>query len=256
MHIVAIGDVVGKLGRRTIAEMLPQIRKEYPVDFVIANGENAAGGKGLTPSTADEMFRAGVDVITSGNHIWEHRDIYAMMNEGAPIIRPLNYPEGSPGRGYVITGGVAVVNAIGRVFMPADTDCPFRGIDKVLSQLQNQRIVLVDMHGEATSEKVAMGWYLAGRVSAVFGSHTHVPTADTRILPGGTAYVTDLGMTGPRDGIIGMEREPVLHRFLTQMPARFSAVEHGPAVINAILIDIDDETGKATSIQRIDREME
>lgn len=253
---MAIGDVVGKLGRRAIAETLPQIKKEYPVDFVIANGENAAGGKGLTPSTADEMFRAGVDVITSGNHIWEHRDIYTMMNEGAPIIRPLNYPEGSPGRGYITMGEIAIINAIGRVFMPADTDCPFRGIDGVLSELKNYKIILVDMHGEASSEKVAMGWYLTGRVSAVFGTHTHVPTADNRVLPGGTAYVTDLGMTGPRDGIIGMEREPVIHRFLTQMPARFSAVEHGPSVINAVLIDIDDETGRANSIQRIDREVD
>ena len=226
------------------------------MDLVIANGENAAGGKGLTPGTADELMQAGVDIITSGNHIWEHRDVYPMLDTEAPILRPLNYPDGSPGRGYLRLGDVAVINLMGRVFMPGDIDCPFRGADMALEHLSGVKVILVDMHGEASSEKIAMGWHLAGRVSAVFGTHTHVATADTRILPGGTAYVTDLGMTGPRDGIIGMEREVVLQRFLTQMPNRFTAVEKGPAVFSSVLFDIDVTSGRARSVRRLDCELE
>jgi metallophosphoesterase (TIGR00282 family) len=255
MKILIIGDVVGKLGRRTVADLVPQIKAEYALDLVIANGENAAGGKGLTVSTAEELFQAGVDIITSGNHIWEHREVYPLLDSQAPILRPLNYPAGAPGRGALTRDGVAVINLMGRVFMPSDVDCPFRSADEVLAQLEGIRVIIVDMHAEATSEKVAMGWYLDGRVSAVVGTHTHVATADARILPRGTAYVTDLGMTGARDAVIGMEVEPVLQRFLTQLPNRFSVVERGPAIFNSVLVDVDEASGRVRQIQRVDREV-
>ncbi|MBI1885116.1 MAG: TIGR00282 family metallophosphoesterase [Chloroflexi bacterium] len=255
MKILVIGDVVGKLGRRTVATLLPDIRSEYGSDFVIANGENAAGGKGLTPSTADELFEAGVDVITSGNHIWEYREIYPVLDSDAPILRPLNYPQGAPGRGLLTRDGIAVVNLMGRVFMPGDLDCPFRCADEAVTDLDGTRVIIVDLHCEATSEKVAMGWYLDGRASAVVGTHTHVATADARVLAKGTAYVTDVGMTGPRDAIIGMEAEPVIERFVSQLPQRFSPVERGPAIFNSVLIDVDENTGRARSIERLDREV-
>jgi len=250
-----IGDVVGKLGRRTVAALLPEIRRTRGVELVIANVENAAGGRGLTPQTADELFKAGVDIMTSGNHIWENREIYPVLDSDAPIVRPLNYPEGTPGRGVYRKNGVAVINVMGRTFMGAHLDCPFRGVDAALSDLGDCRIIIVDVHAEATSEKIAMGYYLDGRVSAVVGTHTHVPTSDTRVLPKGTAYVTDLGMVGALNSVLGMETAAVLERFLRQLPNRFGPVESGAAVLNAVLIDIDDESGRARSIERLDREV-
>jgi metallophosphoesterase (TIGR00282 family) len=250
-----IGDVVGKLGRRTVAALLPEIRRTRAVDLVIANVENAAGGRGLTPQTADELFEAGVDIMTSGNHIWENREIYPVLDSDAPIVRPLNYPEGTPGRGVYRKNGVAVINVMGRTFMGVHLECPFRGVDAALSQLGDCRIIIVDVHAEATSEKIAMGYYLDGRVSAVVGTHTHVPTSDTRVLPKGTAYVTDLGMVGALNSVLGMETAAVLERFLRQLPNRFGPVESGPAVFNAVLVDIDDESGRARSIERLDREV-
>jgi 2',3'-cyclic-nucleotide 2'-phosphodiesterase len=250
-----IGDVVGKLGRRTVAALLPEIRRTRAVDLVIANVENAAGGRGLTPQTADELFKAGVDIMTSGNHIWENREIYPVLDSDAPIVRPLNYPEGTPGRGVYRKNGVAVINVMGRTFMGAHLDCPFRGVDAALSDLGDCRVIVVDVHAEATSEKIAMGYYLDGRVSAVVGTHTHVPTSDTRVLPKGTAYVTDLGMVGALNSVLGMDTAAVLERFLRQLPNRFGPVESGPAVLNAVLIDIDDESGRARSIERLDREV-
>lgn len=250
-----IGDVVGKLGRRTVAALLPEIRRARAVDLVIANVENAAGGRGLTPQTADDLFKAGVDIMTSGNHIWENREIYPVLNSEAPIVRPLNYPEGTPGRGVYRKNGVAVVNVMGRTFMGVHLDCPFRGMDAALAGLGGSRIVIVDVHAEATSEKIAMGYYLDGRVSAVVGTHTHVPTSDTRVLPNGTAYVTDLGMVGALNSVLGMETAAVLERFLRQLPNRFGPVESGPAVFNSVLIDIDDESGRARFIERLDREV-
>ncbi len=255
MNILLIGDVVGKVGRRTIACLLPEIRRDHDLDIVIANGENAAGGKGLTPSTADEMFEAGVEIITSGNHIWRYNEIYPYLDSEAPVLRPLNYPEGAPGRGFLCHNGVAVINLMGRTFMPGALDCPFRGADDALTNIGDCDIVIVDMHAEATSEKAAMAWYLDGRVSAVIGSHTHIPTADARVLPKGTAFVTDVGMVGSRDSILGVEKQPVIDAFLNQLPTRFTTDEHGPVVFNSVLIQVDEASGRATGIQRIDREV-
>jgi metallophosphoesterase (TIGR00282 family) len=251
-----IGDIVGQLGRKAVQEILPGLRRELALDVVIANGENVAGGRGLTHRTAEELFKAGVDIITSGNHIWEHREAYELLESEAPIIRPLNYPPDVPGEGYVVHNGIGVLNLIGRTFMGITVDCPFRGADEGLEELTAQTpIVVVDMHAEATSEKMAMGFYLDGRVSAVVGTHTHVATADTRILPKGTAYVSDLGMVGARDAIIGWEIEPIMERFLTQLPTRFSPVEKGVAIFNSVLLELDDRTGRAKKIERVDREL-
>lgn len=255
MNILVIGDVVGKVGRRAVASLLPGLRREHSLDFVIANGENAAGGKGLTPGTAEELFDAGVEVITSGNHIWHHREVYPLLDSEAPVLRPLNYPQGAPGRGVLSHDGVAVINLIGRTFMPGATDCPFRAADEALADLADARVIIVDMHAEATSEKAALAWYLDGRVSAVIGSHTHIPTADTRVLPKGTAMVTDMGMVGPRDSILGMETSPVIEAFLSQLPTRFTTEERGPVVFNSVLVRVDEKSGRATGIQRIDCEV-
>ena len=250
-----IGDIVGKLGRRTVATLLPEIRRSYNVDLVIANGENTAGGRGLTPATAEELYRAGIDVITSGNHIWAQREIYPVLNSEAPLLRPMNYPDGAPGRGIHTGNGIAVVNLIGRTFMPSHLDCPFRAADEALASLHDYRVIIVDMHAEATSEKIGIAYYLDGRVSAVLGTHTHVPTADARVLPKGTAYVTDVGMVGALDSVLGMEIEPIIQLFLTQLPARFAPVQKGPALFNSVLMQIDPKSGRALSIQRLDREV-
>jgi len=253
MLILAIGDVIGKPGRKALNQLLPSLRRQHGIDLVIVNGENAAGGIGLTLDTAGEMLDAGTDVLTSGNHIWMHREIYPYLDSEMPILRPLNYPPGVPGRGYLVIGKVAVVNIIGRVFI-GDFDCPFRAMDTLLSELE-EKIIIVDFHAEATSEKVAMGRYLDGRVSAVLGTHTHVGTTDTRILPRGTAYVSDIGMTGPLDSVIGDDTEAAIQRFLTSMPHRLS-VGRGKTALNGILVKVDDDTGKALSIERIYQEVE
>jgi metallophosphoesterase (TIGR00282 family) len=254
MLVLAIGDVVGKPGRRAVIELVPDLRKEYGLELVIANGENAAGGIGLTPETASELLAGGVDVLTSGNHIWAQKEIVPYLDSEMPILRPLNYPPGVPGRGHLIKGQVVIVNLIGRTFM-GNLDCPFRAMDKLLSELDTRhRTIIVDFHAEATSEKVAMGRYLDGRVSAVLGTHTHVGTIDAQVLPGGTAYVTDIGMVGPSDSVIGDDTESVLRRFLTALPHRLS-VGRGKPVLNAIMLNIDDSSGKATSIERVYREL-
>jgi len=254
MIIIAIGDVVGKPGRQAVNELVPDLRKEYGIDLVIANGENAAGGFGLTVATAQELLDAGVDVITSGNHIWAQKEIIPYLDEDVPVLRPLNYPPTVPGRGYLLKNKVLVVNLIGRTFM-TNYDCPFRAMDALLEKLSaKSKITIVDFHAEATSEKVAMGRYLDGRVSAVLGTHTHVGTIDARILPGGTAYVTDIGMTGPDDSIIGDDPEAVIQRFLTMMPHHLS-VGRGKPVFNAIMVEVDEKSRKATSIERIMREL-
>lgn len=231
------------------------MRRDRDIDLVIANVENAAGGRGLTPQSSEELFKAGIDVMTSGNHIWEKREIYPVLDSDIPIVRPLNYPEGTPGRGVYRRDDLAVINVMGRTFMGLQLDCPFRGIDEALSALADSRVIIVDVHAEATSEKIAMGHYLDGRVSAVVGTHTHVPTSDSRVLPEGTAYVTDLGMVGALHSVLGMETKAVLQRFLTQLPNRFGPVESGPAVFNSVLIDIDEASGRARSIERLDREV-
>lgn len=256
MKILVIGDIVGKPGRQAVHELLPDLRKEFGLDLVIANGENAAGGFGLSANTTREILDYGVDVITSGNHIWAQKDILSCLDDKTiPILRPLNYPPGVPGRGYLVTGHTLVVNLIGRTFMN-DVDCPFRAMDKLLEEFSpKQPVIIVDFHAEATSEKVAMGRYLDGRVSAVLGTHTHVGTIDTQVLAGGTAYVTDIGMTGPLDSIIGDDAEAVIKRFLTMMPHRLS-VGKGKPFLNAVMVEVDEKTGKASRIERVTRETE
>jgi len=251
MRLVFFGDVVGKPGRRGVARYLPTLGT---VDFVVANGENSAGGIGIDPGSARELLAAGVDVLTSGNHIWAKREIIEYMTDSDVVLRPANFAPSTPGWGYAIKTSrsgvpVAVVNLIGRVFMNT-YDCPFRVVDSVLESVGSRaKVVLVDMHAEATSEKVAMGWYLDGRVSLVVGSHTHVQTADERVLPNGTAYLTDAGMCGPRDSVIGVKREQVLRRFLTQMPGRFEVAD-GAVVVQGVVVDVDPDTGKAIEIRR------
>jgi metallophosphoesterase (TIGR00282 family) len=248
-----IGDVIGKPGRRALQKLVPLVRREYGIDMVIANAENTAGGFGLTLDTAYELLESGVDVLTSGNHIWDQREILPHMDGEIPLVRPANYPD-APGRGSLVWGDVMVVNLIGRVFLPP-LDCPFRTADRLLNESEaagGPRVIIVDFHAEATSEKQAMGWYLDGRVSAVVGTHTHVGTVDTKILPQGTAYVTDVGMTGPADSVIGSDPSAVLERFLSGLPQRLT-VARGPVLMNSVLLDIDVETGKAQSIERLDR---
>ncbi len=255
MKILAIGDIIGNPGRQTIQRLLPGIRQDYSIDMVIANGENVAGGFGLTSNTAKELFNAGVDVLTSGNHIWAQKEIMPYMDSEMPILRPLNYPPGVIGKGYIVRNKVLVVNLIGRTFI-SNFDCPFRAMDKLLSELKDRpKIIIVDFHAEATSEKVALGFYLDGRVSALVGTHTHVGTIDTCILPGGTAYVTDIGMTGPVHSVIGDDIDDVIKRFLTEIPVRLT-VAKGHCSLNAVLITVDEASGSATSIERICREGE
>lgn len=252
MHVLVIGDIVGKPGRKAVGNLLPSLCLGHKLDLVIANGENAAGGIGLTVSTANELFDSGIDVITSGNHIWAHKEIIPYLNGDVAIIRPLNYPPVVPGRGYILQQGVLVVNLIGRTFM-SNFDCPFRAMDHLLPEIQNRaNIIIVDFHAEATSEKVAMGRYLDGRVSAVLGTHTHVGTIDIKILPKGTAYVTDIGMVGPVNSIIGDDIESVTERFLTQINRRLS-VGTGEVEFNAVLLELDEVSGKALDIKRIHR---
>jgi metallophosphoesterase (TIGR00282 family) len=251
-----VGDIIGRPGRRAVRTLLPGLRQEHELDLVIANGENAAGGLGLTRETAEELFEADIDVITSGNHIWDQREIIPSLDSNLAILRPLNYPPHVPGHGYLIKKGILVVNLLGRTFI-GNFDCPFRAMDQLLEELGDNKppVIIVDFHGEATSEKVAMGWYLDGRVSAVLGSHTHVGTIDARLLPKGTAFITDVGMTGPLDSVIGDDIDTVLTRFLTQLPHRIS-VGKGNVLLNSVLIEVDESTGRANYISRIDRAIE
>jgi len=224
------------------------------LNLVIANAENLAGGLGVTSTTASELLDVGVDVLTSGNHVWAHREIIPYLDGEMPILRPLNYPPGLPGRGYMVNRKVMVVNLIGRTFI-GNFDCPFRAMDKLLAEIESKPpVIIIDFHAEATSEKVALGRYLDGRVSAVLGTHTHVGTIDAQLLPGGTAYVTDIGMTGPMDSIIGDNVDSVIHRFLTMLPHRLT-VGRGKVMFNAILVDVDETSGRAVNIDRIYREV-
>ena len=249
-----IGDVIGRPGRRAVQALLPGLRDEFAIDLVVANGENAAAGFGLTLDTAHELFDSGVDAITSGNHIWDQREIIPHLDSDLPILRPLNYPPTAPGRGSVEVNGAVVVSLIGRVFV-GNYDCPFRAMDDLMDSLgARRRVVLVDFHAETTSEKAAMGWYLDGRATAVVGTHTHVGTVDTRLLSNGTAFVSDLGMVGPRQSVIGSNIQDALERFLHQMPHRLT-VAAGAVRFNSVLVDIDEETGRATAIARVDREV-
>ncbi len=259
MKILFIGDIFGHPGRRIVKELLPTLVGEYDPDLVLANGENAAAGFGITPPLVEELLDVGIAVLTSGNHIWDKKEIYTYLNEHADgrLLRPANYPPGAPGHGVYLgktrSGfDYAVLNLQGRIFMNP-IDCPFRTADAELAKIPPQvKVRIVDIHAEATSEKISMGWYLDGRVTAVLGTHTHIPTADETILPNGAAYVTDLGMTGPFDSVIGIDKQPVIQKFLNQLPTRFE-VAKGDVRLHAVLIEADPQTGHALSIQRIMR---
>ncbi len=259
MRILMVGDVVGRPGRHAVKQILPGLRKELGLDFVVVNGENAAGGFGLTEETADELLAAGADVLTGGNHTFDKQEVIPLVDGEMPVLRPANYPSTAPGRGHLRAGPVAVINLQGRIFMPEGLDSPFTAAEAILDEIADSapKAILVDFHTEATSEQAAMGWRLDGRVSAVVGTHTHVPTADTRILPKGTAFVTDLGMTGPLNSIIGSRVDDVLYRFLTAMPRRLNVEERkGPIQFNSVFIETDDLTGLAQRIERVDRIIE
>ena len=257
MKMLFIGDTVGKAGRAIVHQYLKQLQDEYQVDLTILNCENAAAGFGVTPKIADEFFDWGIDVLTSGNHIWDKKEIMPYLDKNSRILRPANYPAGNPGKGVALLKmrsgeQAAVLNLQGRVFMPP-TDDPFRVADAELAKLpKDVKVIFVDMHGEATSEKVAMGWYLDGRVSAVVGTHTHIPTADETILPGGTAFLTDAGMAGPFYSVIGVVKEDVIRRFLTSIPSSFESASQD-ARLNGVFIEVDSQTGKAKQIKRIHR---
>ena len=255
LRVCFIGDIVGRIGRRLVSHLIPHLQEEYRIDLFIANGENAAGGFGIIPRIATLLFSYGVDVITTGNHTWDKKEIIEMISTDPRILRPANFPEGAPGVGstvvYSANGDpVGIVNICGRVFLPA-IDCPFRRAREEVEQLREKTpIIIVDAHGEATSEKMALGYYLDGQVSAVIGTHTHVQTADECILPSGTAYITDAGMTGAIDSIIGMEKEDIIHKFLTGMPVRYK-VAKGPGALCGVIVGIDTGSGKALSMERI-----
>jgi metallophosphoesterase (TIGR00282 family) len=254
LTVLCVGDVFGEPGRRAIQLLLPKIRKQHEVDLAVVNVENAASGAGVTPPIARAFLEQGVDVMTSGNHIWDKREIVEYIVKENLLLRPANYPPGTPGAGSIVVKAgphkVAVLNVMGRVFLPL-LDCPFRKCDEEVARLsQETPIIIIDAHCEATSESQALGWYLDGRVTAVVGTHRHVQTADERLLPKGTAYITDLGMTGPTDSVIGVDPEIALSRFLTQMPNRFEPAK-GPVALHGAIIRIDPETGRALSIERL-----
>jgi hypothetical protein len=255
LRVLHIADIMGEPGRKAVAALLPGIVREKGVAFVLGNGENAAGGFGLTKKVMNDLFACGIDVITGGNHMWDRKEVLDFIDDEDRLLRPANYPEGVPGSGSGLYHGpdgclVGVVNLLGRVFIK-EVDCPFKTADRELNELRTKTpIIIVDVHAEATSEKMALGWYLDGRVSAVIGTHTHVQTADERILPRGTAFISDAGMTGPFDSIIGIQKERAMQRFLTQLPVRFE-VAKGDVSLNGVLVDIDPETGRALAIERV-----
>lgn len=259
MKILFIGDVVGSPGREAIKKLLPGLKQEYALDFVIANAENAAGGSGITARVAQDLFDSGVSVLTSGDHIWKKSEIFEIISKEERILRPINYPSGAPGSGFGLfktQSGIkiGVINVLGRVFLEA-LDSPFKTTLSAVEALsKDTKIIIVDMHAEATSEKIALGWYLDGKVSAVVGTHTHIQTADEKILPQGTAYITDLGMTGPYDSVIGRKIENVLDRFISAIPVRFEVASEN-IQLHGVVLDIDESTGRARSIERIQRKV-
>ena len=253
--ILLIGDIVGAPGRKAVEVALPKLAERHRIDFVVANAENAAGGSGLTPEIADELFSRGIDVITTGDHVWRQKEIVPRLETDNRILRPANYPKSASGKGYALVDAkngvkVAVINLLGRIFMqPAN--CPFETADEITGEMAlDTPVIVVDMHAEATSEKVAIGWFLDGRVSAVLGTHTHVQTADERVLPGGTAYITDVGMTGPYDGVIGRAKDKVIAALTTAMPRHFDVAE-GDVRLAGALVTVDSDTGRAKAIERV-----
>lgn len=259
MKILFIGDIVGKPGREAVVRLVPALRSASGIDFVIANAENSSGGSGITPQTAGELFDASVDVLTAGDHIWKRKEIFELIRFESKIIRPANFPAGAPGHGFGVFRSasginVGVVNVLGRVFLEP-LDCPFRAVRAAVEQIRKEtNVILVDIHAEATSEKIAMGWYLDGDVSAVVGTHTHVQTADERVLPKGTAYITDAGMAGPFDSVLGRRVEDVLERFLGCVPVRFEVASDN-VQMHGVIVDIDEKTGCARSIERIQKRL-
>jgi len=254
MRVLFIGDVFGRPGRKALESQLGYLKSFYGADFCIANAENAAAGKGITYDVAQELYAAGVDIITLGNHAWDNKDVFSFIDDDRRIVRAYNYPPGVPGRGFTtfetpLGTKITIAQIFARLFM-LNVDCPFRGADNLLRETGDDHILILDLHGEATSEKVALGWYLDGRVTAVIGTHTHIPTADERILPKGTAYITDVGMTGPYDSVIGMEIETATERFLTTLKKPFKVATEN-VKISGVLITVDDLTKKAVSIERL-----
>ncbi|HEU4344726.1 MAG TPA: TIGR00282 family metallophosphoesterase [Candidatus Binatia bacterium] len=256
MRVLILGDVVGRPARRAVRDLLPGLIKQEKIDLAIANAENAAGGMGVDIKSAEELRSAGVHVLTSGNHIWKKKEIFPYLDEENHLLRPANFPEGAPGRGWCEWQGqnglrALIVNVQGRVFMPNHVDDPFRCVDRILREHgQHSPVVIVDMHAEATSEKNAIGWYLDGRASVVFGTHTHIQTADERILPLGTAYITDLGMCGPFDSVIGIEKETVIRGFLSQLPRKFEVAAEN-VVLQGVIVELDEKSGRAREIRRL-----
>ncbi|QED47616.1 TIGR00282 family metallophosphoesterase [Cytobacillus dafuensis] len=255
MNILFVGDVVGSMGRDMIKEYVPKLKEKYRPQITIINGENAAGGKGITEKIYRGFLETGAQAVTLGNHTWDNKEIFDFIDDAKYLVRPANFPEGNPGKGIVYlkynTEEIAIISLQGRTFLPA-IDCPFKKADELVQEARKRTpFIFVDFHAEATSEKQAMGWYLDGKVSAVVGTHTHVQTADNRILPGGTAFMSDVGMTGPYDGILGVERDAVIKRFLMSMPVRFEVPKEGRAQLSAVLIDLENKTGKAKKIERI-----
>ena len=256
MNVLFIGDIVGKPGRICLRDMLPKIRSNYEIDFVIANGENAAGGVGITRKVFDELLSYGVDSVTSGNHIWDKKDVFEFIDSQPTLLRPLNYPaKTSPGKGFGVyktpKGPLGIINVSGTVFMP-DLDSPYALVDACVAEMRKQTAcIIVDFHAETTSEKISMGWYLDGRVSAVLGTHTHVQTADERLLPEGTAYITDVGMTGAYNSVLGVKKDIVIKKFLTKLPTRFEVENKPPYQFNGVVVRLDTNGGIARSIERI-----
>ena len=257
LRLLFLGDVVGEPGRKGVAAILPGLKTELGIDFAIVNGENIANGRGITPKLAVFLMRAGAAVVTTGDHIWDQREIIDFLPDEPRVLRPVNYPQGTPGYGSVVLetkkGKVGVINLMGRVFMGPQVENPFTSVMPVIQEMQKEtKVIFVDFHAEATSEKVAMGWHLDGRVSAVVGTHTHVPTSDERVLPQGTAFLCDCGMCGPEDSIIGSRIEPVLEKYHTAMPTRYG-IGRGRVRLNGVVVDVDILTGRATNIQRVTR---
>ena len=254
MKILIVGDVVGRPGRKAFNRYTKDIRQKYDIDVVIVNGENSAGGTGVSRKSLDELYGAGADIITSGNHIWDNREVQGLIDTDPYLIRPANYPEGAPGKGWCLypfkAKNIAVINLSGRAFMP-EMDCPFQKVEDILAEIGDQAdIIILDFHAETTSEKMAMGFYLDGRVQAVVGTHTHIQTADERILPNKTASITDLGMVGPWNSVLGVKSEIIIKKFTTCMPVRFDLAD-GPAVYSAVVVEIDDKTNQTVAIQRL-----
>jgi len=255
LRVMLVGDVIGRPGRRAFRKYVQQLRREKAIDVVIANGENSAAGKGLTRTSLDELYSGGADIVTTGNHVWDKKDVLTFIDQEPFLIRPANYPDGTPGKGYCLypfkAKTIGVMNLSGRSFMPA-LDCPFQKVDAILQEIRKQcDIIFLDFHAETTSEKMAMGWYLDGRVNGVVGTHTHIQTADERILPRGTAYITDLGMVGPWNSVLGVQTDKIIYKFTTGMPVRFEVEAEGPQVFSAVIVEIDDKSNQTLGIERI-----